>query len=190
MGVNFIGTPLKRRCGEMVEEDAEKSILESVPRDILIRILCGVDHDDLKQLFHVSSTIRDAVKLLVILLMLHTTLLLLLLHTAAAVPHAYNFSSLLIIFAAAAHHPHCSCHLHHFTCCCWIDIHITCSTSLHFYLRIDIFSIFGGGQLQPITSKFIFKLLFTSPNIIKTGRMVRVRLVEVHVSWPGKHPQL
>ena len=60
MGVNFIGTPLKSRCGEMVEEDAEKSILESVPQDILIRILCGVDHDDLKQLFHVSSTIRDA----------------------------------------------------------------------------------------------------------------------------------
>ena len=60
MGVNFIGTPLKRRCGEMVEEDTEKSILESVPQDILIRILCCVDHDDLKQLFHVSSTIRDA----------------------------------------------------------------------------------------------------------------------------------
>ena len=60
MGVNFIGTPLKSRCSEMVEEDAEKSILESVPQDILIRILCGVDHDDLKQLFHVSSTIRDA----------------------------------------------------------------------------------------------------------------------------------
>ena len=31
-----------------------------MPQDILIRILCGVDHDDLKQLFHVSSTIRDA----------------------------------------------------------------------------------------------------------------------------------
>ena len=120
MSVNFIGTPLKRRCGEMVEEDAEKSILESVPQDILIRILCGVDHDDLKQLFHVSSTIRDAVQLLVILLLLHTTLLLLLLllHTAAAVPHAYSFSSLLIIFVAAAHHPRCSCHLHHFICCC------------------------------------------------------------------------
>ena len=43
----------------MVEEDAEKSILKSVPRDILIRILCGVDHDDLKQLFRGSSTIRD-----------------------------------------------------------------------------------------------------------------------------------
>ena len=60
MGVNFIGTPLKRRCGEMVEEDAEKSILESVPQDILIRILCDVDHDDRKQLFRGSSTIRDA----------------------------------------------------------------------------------------------------------------------------------
>ena len=60
MGVNFIGTPFMRRCGEMVKEDAEKSILESVPQDILIRILCGVDHDDLKQLFHVSRTIREA----------------------------------------------------------------------------------------------------------------------------------
>ena len=118
IGVNFIGTPLKRRCGKMVEEDAEKSILESVPQDILIRILCGVDHDDLKQLFHLSSTIRDAVQLLV------TLLLLLLLHLAVAIPHAYNFSSLLIIFAAAAHHPRCSCHLHHFICCCWIDIYL------------------------------------------------------------------
>ena len=60
MCVNIIWTPLKRRCGEMVEEDAEKSILESVPQYILIRILCSVDHDDLKKLFHVSSTIRDA----------------------------------------------------------------------------------------------------------------------------------
>ena len=60
MGVNFIGTPLKRRCGEMVKEDAEKSILESVPLDIYIRMLYSVDHDDLKQLFHVSRTIRDA----------------------------------------------------------------------------------------------------------------------------------
>ena len=61
--------------------------------------------------------------------------LLLLLHTTtccccstpqpAAAPHAYNFSSLLIIFAVAAHHPRCSCHLHHFICCCWIDIYIT-----------------------------------------------------------------
>ncbi|XP_052181927.1 F-box protein SKIP27-like, partial [Diospyros lotus] len=25
-----------------------------------IRVLCGVDHDDLKQLFHVSKTIREA----------------------------------------------------------------------------------------------------------------------------------
>ena len=81
MGVNFIGTPLKRRCGEMVEGDEEKSILESVPQDILIKILCGVDHDDLKQLFHVLSTIRDAVQLLITLLLLHTTRLRLLFHT-------------------------------------------------------------------------------------------------------------
>ncbi|WJZ96290.1 hypothetical protein VitviT2T_014989 [Vitis vinifera] len=57
---SVLRTPLKRRCGEMVEEKAEKSMLEAMPQDILIRILCGVDHDDLKQLFHVSNTIRDA----------------------------------------------------------------------------------------------------------------------------------
>ncbi|KAL9383975.1 hypothetical protein Peur_024298 [Populus x canadensis] len=38
----------------------EKSNLESLPQDILIRVLCGVDHDDLKQLFHVSKVIREA----------------------------------------------------------------------------------------------------------------------------------
>ena len=34
MCVNIIGTPLKRRCGEMVVEDAEELILESMPQDI------------------------------------------------------------------------------------------------------------------------------------------------------------
>jgi hypothetical protein len=29
-----------------------------------IRVLCGVDHDDLKQLFHVSKVIREAVSVL------------------------------------------------------------------------------------------------------------------------------
>lgn len=55
-------TPLKKRCAEpeVMDVDSEKSLLESVPQDILIRILCGVDHDDLKRLFHVSSSIREA----------------------------------------------------------------------------------------------------------------------------------
>ncbi|XP_019170912.1 PREDICTED: F-box protein SKIP27-like [Ipomoea nil] len=36
-----------------------KSALEALPQDILIRIVCGVDHDDLRALFHVSKTLRE-----------------------------------------------------------------------------------------------------------------------------------
>ncbi|XP_021740444.1 F-box protein SKIP27-like [Chenopodium quinoa] len=36
------------------------SLLEALPQEILIKIVCGVNHDDLKQLFLVSKTIRDA----------------------------------------------------------------------------------------------------------------------------------
>lgn len=38
----------------------KKSLLEALPQEILIRILCGVDHDDLTRLFHVSKLIREA----------------------------------------------------------------------------------------------------------------------------------
>lgn len=38
----------------------KSSLLESLPQDVLIRVLCGVRHDDLKHLFHVSKTIREA----------------------------------------------------------------------------------------------------------------------------------
>ncbi|CAI9292685.1 unnamed protein product [Lactuca saligna] len=38
----------------------ERSLLEALPQEILIKILCGVDHDDLKRLFHVSKPIREA----------------------------------------------------------------------------------------------------------------------------------
>ncbi|KAG5415308.1 hypothetical protein IGI04_002875 [Brassica rapa subsp. trilocularis] len=34
--------------------------LEDLPLDILVKIICGVEHEDLKQLFHVSKTIREA----------------------------------------------------------------------------------------------------------------------------------
>lgn len=34
--------------------------LEALPQDILVRILCCVDHHNLKQLFHVSKLIREA----------------------------------------------------------------------------------------------------------------------------------
>ncbi|XP_071738551.1 F-box protein At4g05010-like [Rutidosis leptorrhynchoides] len=40
--------------------DDNNSLLEALPQEILIKILCGVDHDDLKSLFHVSKPIREA----------------------------------------------------------------------------------------------------------------------------------
>ncbi|KAJ4703371.1 putative F-box family protein [Melia azedarach] len=57
-----IRTPLKRQCSDkMVDLDCdERSRLEALPQDILIRILCSVNHEDLKQLFHVSKPIREA----------------------------------------------------------------------------------------------------------------------------------
>ncbi|CAJ2651034.1 unnamed protein product [Trifolium pratense] len=39
---------------------AHISSLETLPHDILLRVLCGVEHDDLEQLFYVSRTIRKA----------------------------------------------------------------------------------------------------------------------------------
>lgn len=55
-------TPVKRHCGErdLVVLDLETSLLEDLPEEILIRILCGVDHEDLNQLSHVSKAIREA----------------------------------------------------------------------------------------------------------------------------------
>ncbi|CAI9756521.1 unnamed protein product [Fraxinus pennsylvanica] len=50
----------KRPCYEYSYFCSEKSALEALPQDILIRILCGVEHDDLKRLFFVSKTIREA----------------------------------------------------------------------------------------------------------------------------------
>ncbi|KAJ0256776.1 hypothetical protein HA466_0077540 [Hirschfeldia incana] len=44
-------------CGKTVDKAQE---LETLPQDILIRIICGVEHGDLKQLFNVSKTIREA----------------------------------------------------------------------------------------------------------------------------------
>ncbi|GFZ06258.1 hypothetical protein Acr_18g0004280 [Actinidia rufa] len=50
----------KRRCSGRKFQRREKSLLEALPLDILTRILCGVNHDDLDQLFHVSKMIREA----------------------------------------------------------------------------------------------------------------------------------
>ncbi|KAK8501865.1 hypothetical protein V6N11_063727 [Hibiscus sabdariffa] len=46
---------LKRQRSErmmMMMDDDEKSAIETLPQDVLIRIICGVEHDDLKQLFN------------------------------------------------------------------------------------------------------------------------------------------
>ncbi|GMI93378.1 F-box stress induced 2 [Hibiscus trionum] len=57
-------TPLlKRQCSERTTRIGDyntKSAIESLPQDVIIRIICGVDHDDLKQLFNVSKSIREA----------------------------------------------------------------------------------------------------------------------------------
>ncbi|XP_028788716.1 F-box protein SKIP27 [Neltuma alba] len=53
-------TPLKRMRSGTFTLNSEKSRLEALPQDILIRVLCGVDHEDLKQLYHVSKTIKEA----------------------------------------------------------------------------------------------------------------------------------
>ncbi|CAJ1961538.1 unnamed protein product [Sphenostylis stenocarpa] len=55
-----VTTPLKRiRSGE-ISLNSEMSLFEALPQDLLVKVLCGVDHEDLKQLFHVSITIREA----------------------------------------------------------------------------------------------------------------------------------
>ncbi|KAI3456337.1 hypothetical protein Pfo_013000 [Paulownia fortunei] len=53
-------TTSKRQCFQDSFFCAEKSTLEDLPQEILIRILCGVEHDDLKRLFFVSKAIREA----------------------------------------------------------------------------------------------------------------------------------
>ncbi|CAL1372676.1 unnamed protein product [Linum trigynum] len=64
-------TPLKRLCSEPLALDAvmaeideqraeKKSVLASLPQDILIKVLCGVNHEDLKQLLLVSKSISEA----------------------------------------------------------------------------------------------------------------------------------
>ncbi|KAJ8531568.1 hypothetical protein K7X08_027002 [Anisodus acutangulus] len=58
--VDFISTtPPKKFCSQNSFSTNEKSALEALPKDILIRIVCGVDHDDLRRLFHVSRAFRE-----------------------------------------------------------------------------------------------------------------------------------
>ncbi|CAN4117436.1 unnamed protein product [Withania somnifera] len=59
--IDFISTtPTKKLCRQNSFSTCVKSPFEALPQDILIRIVCGVDHDDLKRLFHVSKPIREA----------------------------------------------------------------------------------------------------------------------------------
>ncbi|AES90432.1 hypothetical protein MtrunA17_Chr4g0048291 [Medicago truncatula] len=57
---NPVTVPLKRMCSGRFDTISEKSRLEALPQDLLVRVLCGVDHDDLEQLFNVSTTIKEA----------------------------------------------------------------------------------------------------------------------------------
>ncbi|XP_074272138.1 F-box protein SKIP27 [Silene latifolia] len=63
-------TPLKKLCSQEfdIQHDFSSvnlnsnsvSLLEALPQELLIKVICGVDHDDLKRLFFVSKTVRDA----------------------------------------------------------------------------------------------------------------------------------
>ncbi|WCJ26934.1 F-box family protein [Euphorbia peplus] len=56
-----IDDDLNKRFSKFQKSKSEsKSKIESLPEDLLIKILCGVDHGDLKQLYHVSTVIREA----------------------------------------------------------------------------------------------------------------------------------
>lgn len=55
-------TPVKRQRSRTsnVSLSSERSRLESLPQELLIRVVCGVDHDDLNSLNIVSKSIREA----------------------------------------------------------------------------------------------------------------------------------
>ncbi|KAL3615050.1 hypothetical protein CASFOL_040711 [Castilleja foliolosa] len=52
----------KRQCFEdsFLGGDEKLTSIDDLPQEILIRVLCGVEHDDLKSLFCVSKAIREA----------------------------------------------------------------------------------------------------------------------------------
>ncbi|XP_030924061.1 F-box protein At4g35930 [Quercus lobata] len=54
---SFLGTPKTPR----VEDCMSESRLESLPMDLLVKILCHLHHDQLRAVFHVSQRIRKAV---------------------------------------------------------------------------------------------------------------------------------
>ncbi|XP_057421686.1 F-box protein At4g35930 [Lotus japonicus] len=54
---SLLGTPKTPR----IEEPQSDSRLESLPMDVLVKLLCHLHHDQLKAVFHVSRRIRKAV---------------------------------------------------------------------------------------------------------------------------------
>lgn len=56
---SFLGTPKTPR----VEDCESESRLESLPMDLLVKLLCHLHHDQLRAVFHVSQRIRKAVVL-------------------------------------------------------------------------------------------------------------------------------
>ncbi|KAL9329278.1 hypothetical protein ACSQ67_004281 [Phaseolus vulgaris] len=56
-------SPLKRTRSEKITLDSERSLLQALPLEILVKVLCGVDHEDLEQLVRVSKTIREATEI-------------------------------------------------------------------------------------------------------------------------------
>lgn len=58
-----VKSSLKRQRSRITivsSSSSEKSRLECLPQDLLIRVICGVDHEDLKSLKLVSKSIREA----------------------------------------------------------------------------------------------------------------------------------
>ncbi|KAK9706631.1 hypothetical protein RND81_07G140500 [Saponaria officinalis] len=53
-------TPMKKLCSHKINLRNSSNFLEDLPQELLIKVICGVYHDDLKQLFVVSKTIRNA----------------------------------------------------------------------------------------------------------------------------------
>ncbi|KAK8618364.1 hypothetical protein V6N13_132358 [Hibiscus sabdariffa] len=50
----------RKRVGSLPLDSSTNAPLLKRQRNVLIRIICGVEHDDLKQLFNVSKSIREA----------------------------------------------------------------------------------------------------------------------------------
>ncbi|CAH8372293.1 unnamed protein product [Eruca vesicaria subsp. sativa] len=62
LGLGLNCDKYKKGCGKKrgLISGGKNRELEALPQDILIRIICRVEHGDLKQLFNVSKTIREA----------------------------------------------------------------------------------------------------------------------------------